>query len=58
MEKWVYRLSFALIGICLYFFNDITDVVSYMDTLIKKRKHNNKLKNVENFDNLKSSYKI
>ena len=24
-----------------------------MDTLIKKRKHNNKLKNVENFDNLK-----
>ena len=43
-----HSLAFAL-----YFFNDITDVVSYMDTLIKKRKHNNKLKNVENFDNLK-----
>ena len=41
------------IAFALYFFNDITDVVSYMDTFIKKRNYNNKLRAVQNFDNLK-----
>lgn len=41
------------IAFALYFFDDITEAVSYMDTFIKKRKLKNKQKNVQNFDNLK-----
>ena len=41
------------IAFALYFFDDITDVVSYMDTFIKKRRLKGKMKKVENSDNLK-----
>tara|TARA_Y100001970_G_scaffold179025_1_gene217928 strand:- start:1093 stop:2211 length:1119 start_codon:yes stop_codon:yes gene_type:complete len=46
-------LASHTIAFALYFFEDITEVVSYMDTLIKKRKFKNNLIKVQNFDNLK-----
>lgn len=41
------------IAFALYFCDDISDVVSYMDTFVKKRRFKAKMKKVENFDNLK-----